>query len=64
MIEQLKDRNSLCLSCLVDICKETNLEINVFDYEEDSILFTIKDNESRIYNNPYQFKFLNQYSWK
>lgn len=59
--EQLKNKNNICLSCLINLGIEKDLYINVDDYGSDSVIFTIQDMNSQLYKKPYEFVFANQY---
>ena len=80
--DQLENKDSICLSCLVDLGIEKDLYIDMFDYsmfgydsnhifnydmfdyDNNSIIFVIKDINSQINEEPYEFVFVNQYEEK
>ena len=59
--EQLKDKNNICLTCLVNIGNGNDLKINLANYENDTIIFTILDEKSKLNNQPYGFNFAVKY---
>ncbi len=59
--EQLKDNNNICLTCLVNIGNNNDLKINLANYGNDTIIFTILDEKSVINNQPYEFNFAIKY---
>jgi len=59
--EQLKDPSSICLSCLTRLGIENDLYIDMENYDDDTVIFTIKDNQTLIKNQPYKFVFANKY---
>lgn len=59
--EQLKDPSSVCLSCLINMGIENDLYIDMADYGNNSIIFTITDKNVTIKNQPYEFTFANRY---
>jgi len=59
--EQMKDFNSICLSCLFNLTVEKDLYINTEKAGNDIILFTITDLNSKINNSPYTYTFANKY---
>ena len=62
MIErQLKDKENICISCLVDIGIENDLSVDMFNFEPDSVIFVITDKNTQIYKEDYEFVFANQY---
>jgi hypothetical protein len=59
--EQLKDPGNICLSCLTNLAAANDLYINVGDYSNSTVIFTITDNKTLIKNAPYEFVFANKY---
>ncbi len=51
----------LCFSCISRISLENNLLIDTFDYENNTIIFTIIDNSSEINKKPLKWVFANKY---
>ena len=52
------DKNNLCLSCILDIAKEKDLDFNFVSYSDNEILFIIVDNRSIIKEDPYRLMFV------
>jgi hypothetical protein len=55
--EEIGHTNSICLSCLSIIGKQNGLAIEAFDYNNNSVIFSIKDYSSQINNQTYEFIF-------
>jgi len=55
--EQIENPNKICLSCLIDLGIENDLLIDLLNYDEETTVFTIRDENSIINNRPYEFKF-------
>jgi len=61
MAEQMKKKDAVCFSCLKRISEENNVTINLFDAENNSILFVVSDDLSKINDKNYAFYFANKY---
>ncbi|MEK6859311.1 MAG: hypothetical protein AABX54_00710 [Nanoarchaeota archaeon] len=59
--EQMKNLKDICLTCLSRIAFENDLFIDMADYENDSVLFVISDENSKINGKEYKFYFINKY---
>lgn len=59
--EQVLDPDSLCLRCISELADSNNVLIDIVDVEENSILFTITDENSVIKDRPYLFRFVFKY---
>ena len=57
---QLGD-NGLCLSCLLDISLRNNLYVDMMDYDDETIIFIIRDEESIFENKTFEYIFANKY---
>jgi len=55
--QQLSDPNSLCISCLTELVTENDLQLEISQLDNSTKLFTIKDKNSLINNQPYQYTF-------
>jgi len=60
--EQMKDYDSICLSCMVKWGIENSLSIDINKVSNSSYLFTIIDNNSIIGGLPFKFKYANKYT--
>ena len=62
-VQQIVNSSSenLCLSCILIISLENDLLIDTFDYENNTIIFTILDNKSVINREPLKWVFANKY---
>lgn len=59
--EQMKDFDSICLSCIINFAIEKDLLVDLQKLDNTTILFTITDNNTRIDGFPYKFIFANKY---
>jgi hypothetical protein len=59
--EQMAYKSSVCLSCLLNTRKKYDILIDMVELRNDSILFIIKDEEYKINDLLYEFKFANKY---
>lgn len=61
IIEQVKNPDRVCFSCLTNIGAENDLTIDLVDQQENTIVFTIFDDSLIIDNSSYEFMFANHY---
>jgi hypothetical protein len=61
MAEQMKKKDAVCFSCLKRISEKNNVTINMFDAANNSILFVVSDDLSKINDKNYEFYFANKY---
>jgi len=59
--EQLEDVSTICLSCLTNLAINNDLYIDMANYGNDTVIFTITDKKIPIKNDYYQFTFANKY---
>ena len=59
--QQVEDSQHICLSCVMDLGEENNLDFRFVSNGEDKTLFVIIDNESIIEKEPYNFMFVGKY---
>jgi len=58
---QLEDPLSLCVSCLTNLMINNDFYINMENYDNNTVIFTITDNQTLINQNSYEFIFANKY---
>lgn len=58
---QLEDKTGVCISCLANMPLEDDMHIDMIDYSQDTIIFTIRDENTKEYKKPYRFVFANKY---
>ncbi len=61
MDAQMEDRDSICLSCLIDLSIENNVHIQSDRIDDDVILFTITDRDTEIDGELYKYMFAAKY---
>jgi len=58
---QVENPASICLSCMINIGIANDIYIDMENYGDDAVLFTITDKNIMIKGLPYEFTFANQY---
>ncbi|MBI1969567.1 hypothetical protein HYS48_02635 [Candidatus Woesearchaeota archaeon] len=61
MDEQMKNPASVCLSCLLKLGIQYDVHIAMQRLDDDVVLFTLTDAQSKIDDQPYRFVFANKY---
>ncbi len=61
MIEDQLGREGICLSCMLDIVIESDLYVDMIDYDEETVVFIVKDKNSKIDDVAFEFIFANKY---
>jgi hypothetical protein len=61
MEEQMTHTDSICIGCVNDLAEENGLYVQTIDYDEDTIIFTIHDDVSKINGRVFVFNFANKY---
>jgi len=59
--DQIEHPNSLCMTCIGKFAIENDLYIEIEYYDNSSLIFIIKDENSKINNRAYEFMFINGY---
>lgn len=59
--KQMENKEEICFSCLEDIGDRYNMSIQMMESVNDSIVFVVRDEQSKIYGGDYLFYFVNQY---
>ena len=52
----ISEKDGFCLSCIYDIAKDYNVQLDLLDYG-DSTIFSITDNSNKINNQSYEWSF-------
>jgi len=53
--------DGICLSCLLDISETNDLFVDMFDYDEETVIFIFKDENLKLNDADFEFIFANQY---
>ena len=61
IIKEQLNHESICLSCILDVSLENDLYVDMMDYDEKSVIFIFRDENSIINNKTYEFVFANKY---
>lgn len=61
IINEQLNYESICLSCILDVALENDLYVNLMDYDEETVVFIFKDENSKINNETFKFVFANKY---
>jgi len=60
MTEQMKDKDSVCITCLDRISKNNEFYISALNVGNNTIIYTIKDEKVKINDDPLVFSFVNE----
>ncbi len=59
--EQLQHPRDLCVTCVTKLAAEKDFYVELIDYDEETIIFTITDPNSKVLEQDYKFLFANKY---
>ena len=59
--QQINDNGQICLTCIDDLANEKDLYVEMNDYDSMTIIFSIRDENSKINNEDFVFNFANKY---
>lgn len=59
--EQMLDKENICINCIGDIAYDNNLVVSINDYDENTIIFSIRDNKIGLKGEEYVYYFANRY---
>tara|TARA_Y100000310_G_scaffold344163_1_gene455466 strand:+ start:1400 stop:2134 length:735 start_codon:yes stop_codon:yes gene_type:complete len=59
--EQLTHDESICLSCLLNVSLENNLYVDMFEHDNETTIFTFRDETSKINDETFVWTFANKY---
>lgn len=62
IIQDQLGHENICLSCILDIVLENDLYTEMIDYDEETIIFIIRDENSKIDDKSFEFIFANKYN--
>ena len=60
-LEEIQHPKDICFSCISDFASKNEVYINIMDYDDEIIIFTIIDSNSKIKGEDYEFVFANKY---
>jgi len=58
--EQLTNEN-ICLSCILNVSLENDLYVEMMDYDDETVIFTIRDENSKLNDEAFVWRFANKY---
>ena len=61
LIDEQMGREDICLSCNLEIALENSLTIDMENYDENEVIFIIKDQTFSLEESFFEFKFVNKY---
>lgn len=61
--EQLNDEG-ICLSCILDVSLENDLYFDMIDYDDETVIFIVRDENSNVNDVLFEFVFANRYEVK
>jgi hypothetical protein len=59
--EQMLDKENICINCIGDVAFENKVIVSMNDYDENTIVFSITDNEIGLKGEEYTYYFANRY---
>ena len=60
MEDQMKDKKSICVTCLHQISENYDFYVNAINIGENNVIYTIKDENVKINEKPLVFNFVNE----
>jgi len=63
MQEQMDDPKSICISCLYNLSVENDLYVDIYDYDNETVIFRVIDENSTVNNQDLTFNFVNKYGF-
>ena len=63
-MEHEKYKGDVCLSCINDLAFGNDLYFELNDYDDETIIFSIIDENSSVLDKNYRFNFANKYKIK
>jgi len=64
IIQEQLNYDSICLSCILDVSLKYDLYVDMFDYDEETVIFIIRDETLKINEEDFEFMFANKYMIK
>ena len=58
---QLETPDDICLNCLTDVMNKYDLEMDLYEYKDDAIIFYVLDKENEVNQDVGVFVFVNRY---
>jgi len=55
--EQLKNPEAICINCLNEFAEKSDLYIEFYDFDDEIVIFIIRDENSKINNQDFQWRF-------
>lgn len=62
MDKQMQNKEAICISCIHEIAENNSLDIQMSESSNNSIIFIIRDPNSKLENKDYEFYFVNKYN--
>ena len=59
--KQAETPDSICMSCIADAADENSINITVLDYQEDTLIFALRDDTVPVGGDALRFRFANRY---
>jgi hypothetical protein len=64
MVDQMEATEEVCISCIHNSALENGLYVELKDYDDKTVLFTVIDDKEKLREKDYQFVFVNNYDIK
>jgi len=62
IVQEQSGEEGICLSCISDVALENDLYVNMYDYNNETIILNFRDENSVINELPFEFTFADNYN--
>jgi len=64
IIQEQLNHTGICFDCMLDIALEKDLYVNMIDYDNETVIFIFRDENSKLNDINFEFIFANKYGIK
>ncbi|GAG34547.1 unnamed protein product, partial [marine sediment metagenome] len=61
IIQEQLSHESICLSCILEVSLENDLYVDMMDYDDETVIFIFRDENSKLNEVVFEFVFANKY---
>lgn len=61
VMEKQTEHEGICLSCILKVSLKNDFYVDMYDYDEETVVFVFRDENSEINNEAFEFVFANVY---
>jgi hypothetical protein len=62
--DQKDNKEGICIGCIENVSETNDLYISTLDYDTDTVIYSVRDDNSKINNNSLVFNFVNKYDFE